>query len=234
MWKGSKTKMKFQLRPETSDKCVIEQSKTYFKHIKPKKTDVWLDIGANIGCFSCLIAPKVKQVIAYEPELDNFSMLVTNIKLNQLKNVQPVMSAIVGKDDTTRTLYAYADGYKSCHSLIRHNPVKGKRIKLNVFCENIRSIIGRYGINKIKMDVEGAEKEILNELLRLFPIQKRRGKIVYANNFLDELIFEYHWGILKTEKLTKKSKSIKHLNKIFKHISIADEGFKTQLVYARR
>ncbi len=52
------------------------------------RNDVFVDAGANIGYFTLLVAPIVKQVYAFEPMSLNFKYLENNIKSNHLKNVK--------------------------------------------------------------------------------------------------------------------------------------------------
>lgn len=64
---------------------LFEQIETY-KVDDLQKTDVVLDIGANIGAFTVLAAPKVRHVIAVEPLF--CGELKMNIELNKLDNVR--------------------------------------------------------------------------------------------------------------------------------------------------
>ena len=63
-----------------------EQTKLIKKLVK-KKHNV-LDIGANIGYFTLIMAKQAKQVHAFEPEARNFEILKKNVELNRLSNVK--------------------------------------------------------------------------------------------------------------------------------------------------
>ena len=65
--------------------------------IKASKNDVVLDIGANIGIFTCKLASKVNRVIAIEPEPSNFSTLTKNVKQNNFFNVNLLNLAVSDK-----------------------------------------------------------------------------------------------------------------------------------------
>ena len=58
--------------------------------------DIVVDIGAHIGyytlIFARLVGPKGK-VFAFEPEPNNFNLLIKNIKINGYKNIIPVQKA---------------------------------------------------------------------------------------------------------------------------------------------
>ena len=211
--------MKFRLRDGTYDEYILHEQPTYFDNIKPKKTDIWLDAGANIGCFSVLLAPKVKEVIAYEPELDNFRILKGHLTLNRLTNVKTIRKAIVGNLDVVREFHIWKGTNKGLHSFFKFMPDEGLQT-VTVACDNINDTIKKYKINKIKMDVEGAEQEILEGMTEWDKIE--------------EMIFEYHYSVLKKRPLTFKSGLVKMLRKHFKEISISWGPKGTQLVYAHK
>ncbi len=49
---------------------------------------VFVDIGANVGLFSCYASSKVHAVIAIEPDPRNVQLLCRNLHMNALKNVE--------------------------------------------------------------------------------------------------------------------------------------------------
>jgi len=78
--------------------CVWERYKTeIFKNIL-KKGMIVVDVGANIGYYSLIMAKSVGKdslVYAFEPELSNYDLLVKNINLNK---IVPVKKAIADKN----------------------------------------------------------------------------------------------------------------------------------------
>ena len=52
------------------------------------KNDIVLDLGANIGAFSCRNFREVKKIIAFEPEDVNFEFLSVNVSENKAKNIE--------------------------------------------------------------------------------------------------------------------------------------------------
>jgi FkbM family methyltransferase len=58
---------------------------------------VVLDVGANIGGFTCQVARSASHVYALEPCLDNYRMLCANVRLNKLGNVT-LSRLAVGRD----------------------------------------------------------------------------------------------------------------------------------------
>ena len=75
--------------------------------LKDKKT--FLDIGANVGYFSMLAASENSemQVISFEPDPSNFSILSENIRLSGFKNIKCEKLAIADKTGT-QTFYVGA------------------------------------------------------------------------------------------------------------------------------
>lgn len=58
--------------------------KFVYKHLH--NYNVFLDIGANIGTYSILLAKKGLTGFAFEPVISNFDALVSNIKLNNIED----------------------------------------------------------------------------------------------------------------------------------------------------
>lgn len=83
--------MNFTTRPGTTDQKVIEEviKRNVYEHKKfgffIKDCPIWLDLGANIGTFTCLASSKGSCVVSFEPEPDNFKLLGENITLNDSK-----------------------------------------------------------------------------------------------------------------------------------------------------
>ena len=141
--------------------------------------DRWLDIGANIGAFAVRAAPYVDKIIAAEPEPENLFSLQRNINLNNARNIITLAAAIVGGTESTVPL-ALSNSFSSTHRL---GKIRGRKT-MEVPALNINETIHLWGINKIKMDCEGTEAEIL-EAIDFSPIE--------------ELIFEYHFSFLHDE-----------------------------------
>lgn len=110
-----------------------------------KKTDVVLDVGANIGAYTVMVAPLVKYVIAVEPLF--YRELQRNITLNYLTNVRCLP-------------YALGEGEEFEINFCNETRV----------CESLRfdDIIARcpYKPNILKIDCEGGEYAVpIDELM---------------------------------------------------------------------
>lgn len=122
---------------------------------------VILDIGANVGIVSIYLAKLYPKcfIYAYEPLPLNFDNLCKNIFMNNTANVVPVPQAVTadGRDITMRFNYDNLGGATAHVGLPPYNEVKVKSVTLP-------SIVDTYAFDRVallKMDVEGAEHEIL-------------------------------------------------------------------------
>lgn len=220
--------MHLNLREGTTDGYTLKEVDKYFKYIHPAKEDVWLDCGGNIGCFSVKISELVKQVYTFEPDFGNYHQLLLNLNDNKIFNVFPSRYAVVGNKDTTREFYINLKKSQGIHSFY----VKRGRKKVIVGCQNINDIIVREGITKIKIDTEGAEYEIIKAIKDWSKIQ--------------EIIFEFHFNVLKDKDYEVPISIADDLSKYFELIGILQSNFRavvyepnpkrnwTKLVYAHK
>jgi FkbM family methyltransferase len=131
------------------------------------KSITYLDLGAWIGTHSLYGATLAGRTLAVEPDPVAFEILRKNVSHNPELGIETHQVAIAGHNGTL-TIGSGALG----HSTTRINPLAGGGIgkseefvtvsccTLRMFCE-LRGITGPLFI---KMDVEGAEELILNDL----------------------------------------------------------------------
>ncbi len=121
-----------------------------------------VDVGANIGYYTLLAARLVGvkgRVFAFEPEPENYALLIRNIKLNDYKNIVPEKKAVssrTGKAELFINKETGAHGF-----LPERENIKGvttvETVSLDEYFKGRES-----PIDVIKIDVEGAELEVLN------------------------------------------------------------------------
>lgn len=127
---------------------VIEQNNYQFDSNKVKH-GLCIDLGANMGCFSVL-AGKYSHVIAYEPETNNYNLLLKNIVLNQ-SDVMAVKIA-VGKEGITTI-----NDLQACSAV----GMPGETVEV----VNINTILDPLDmIDYLKIDVEGSEYDIIEDI----------------------------------------------------------------------
>jgi FkbM family methyltransferase len=141
------------------------------EHFTPKQGDIVVDIGANIGRYTIISSKRVGtngKVVAIEAHPGNFEMLNRNIKLNQLTNVIPLNYAVYSKE-TKIKLYVPDEesGYTIYHTLMERTGKKFVEVDaitldyLLLQLNGIRDGVEGVEVNWIKIDVEGAEFEVL-------------------------------------------------------------------------
>ena len=130
----------------------------------PKEGDTVIDIGAHIGRYTITSSKQVGdsgKVVAIEADPDNFELLKKNITLNKLTNVLPLNYAVF----STRTrmkLYEQSASAKYNSVMLARAGKTENYVEVNA--ETLDDILKQNGINQvnwIKIDVEGAEYEVL-------------------------------------------------------------------------
>ncbi|MEM2045735.1 MAG: FkbM family methyltransferase [Candidatus Bathyarchaeia archaeon] len=124
-----------------------------------------LDIGAHHGFYTILAAKKVGpsgRVIAFEPSPRERRRLLRHLKLNRCTNVKVEPLALASKEGET-TLFLVDGRDTGCNSL-RPPAVSEPTKEITVSTMALDSYLekeGIYRVDFIKMDVEGAELEVL-------------------------------------------------------------------------
>ncbi|MFL2983040.1 MAG: FkbM family methyltransferase [Candidatus Neomarinimicrobiota bacterium] len=113
--------------------------------------DCFIDIGANVGVYSLLMAGEKKsQVIAIEPMKNNYELLMKNINNNKLKKNITALNIALGQEDC-ELKFKY-DGALSCQSDV-------DTIVELVKVKKMEEIVDYAEL--IKIDVEGFELNVL-------------------------------------------------------------------------
>jgi FkbM family methyltransferase len=139
----------------------------------PKEGDIVVDVGAHMGRYtitsSKYVGPHGK-VIAVEAHPYNFKILQRNIWLNGLVNVTAINCAVYSKKARLKLYLPDEElGYTMHHSLMTNyliskynKSVEQKYIEVEAYSlDNLLQISGVNQVNWIKIDVEGAEYEVL-------------------------------------------------------------------------
>jgi len=134
-----------------------------WNHLKVAKGDVFLDVGAHIGKYTIPIAKIVGEnglVIAVEPHPINYKTLLENIRLNGLKNVIALNIAAWSEN---RKMTLFIGDKTSLHST-KKDFGRGSIIVNAKALDNVLNELKVERVNWIKIDVEGAEFEVLKGL----------------------------------------------------------------------
>ena len=162
----SRSGVRYKIRTHTIDVGVLYEvvvMKNYMvTSFAFKKGDIVIDIGSHIGSFSLLVASlsKIVTIYAIEPQKDNFKLLCENIKMNKIKNIIPLNTAILS---TAKKINFYENKNNLAgHTFFPHDKSSFKEIKIQT--TTLDALVNKFKIktiNLLKMDCEGSEYDIL-------------------------------------------------------------------------
>lgn len=125
----------------------------YEEIVKVEEGDIVLDAGTAEGLFSSSILNKSRHIIAVEPNFHYFSYLQ-----DIFKNIDKISLINKGLWNTVERRKIKLDGWSSnILSMYTESEIETDTI------DNILTNLGIFHINFIKMDIEGAEIEALEE-----------------------------------------------------------------------
>jgi FkbM family methyltransferase len=134
-----------------------------WKHFKPKRGEIFIDIGAHVGKYTLQVATIVGNeglVIALEPHPENWQVLLKAISLNKLRNIV-VLNVAAWERDCKLNIFI---GDESGHHSAKQNRGLGY---IEVEARAVDNIVEELNLKRVdwlKIDVEGAELEVLKGL----------------------------------------------------------------------
>jgi FkbM family methyltransferase len=141
-----------------------------------KEGDVCIDIGANIGSLSLIMAFAAGRkglVLAVEPNPHIASRLQANFDLNRLDNCRIIQAAVSDEQGTTTLYVAQDDEFQQGKSSLRPVEGLGKEIKVDTMRgQDLFENIGSGTCTFIKIDAEGHDLIILRELSEIIKIHR--------------------------------------------------------------
>lgn len=170
------------------------------KNLKISKSDIVLDFGANQGEFIEYIKDKYNSYIfAYEPHPKCFDYLKNKFENNKIKIIN---KAVSNKNKRVKLFYQHNWKPDSGIEYSEGSSIVQEKTNLNinnynwVETENIKKIISNFKyIKLIKIDIEGAETEILPHII------KNRSKI-------GNVLCEFHANKISSQKIKDREKKI--------------------------
>ena len=134
------------------------------RHLRPG--DVVLDVGANAGLYTVIAARAVGDtghVYAFEPDQRAVALLRRNVALNGLKNVT-VIEAAVSDQTGEREFAAASDIALSSLAAIQRDDqhIQGWRTVRTIRLDDAIASHAIAGVTFLKIDVEGAEKLVID------------------------------------------------------------------------
>ncbi len=148
-----------------------EEKQVFLEYLD--RSSVCIDIGANVGFYSCLAGSRGKQVIAFEPLPANLKFLYANIEHNSLTDVEVFPLGLSDKPGLSR-LY----GIESMASFVsgwgkNRNPRNTYSVVPVTTLDNVTT--GRFEGSQllIKMDVEGFEYQVLKGARKMLDLDPK-------------------------------------------------------------
>lgn len=150
-----------------------------------ENTRAFVDIGANIGYYSLIVARQLSDaglVKAFEPDPRNFSLLQQNIEQNQLNNIEAFNLALSDHDGEL-SLFLSEDN-KGDHRSYAGNE---DRQAVTVSCRRGDTLLGTCDrIDFVKMDTQGAEQRIVEGLMET---------LLHSRKNLKMIVEFWPWGL---------------------------------------
>lgn len=167
-----------------------------------------MDIGANVGAYSLLIAErggKDGKVIAFEPNPEVRQRLAYNVRLNRLDNQVRIFPFALSDEEGEFTLYVPHSAYpnRGIASLKRHvSEVLKEEIRIEVkTLDDIFVDTGLTQLDFLKVDTDGSDAEVL------------QGGMEVIKRFLPYIIFENYYlarsdAVVTIEKIRSQLRSL--------------------------
>lgn len=129
--------------------------------LKPGMTVI--DAGSHVGYYALLAARQIGpegRVYAFEPDPDNYELLLRNIALNGYTNIEAVKKALSNQVGTATLFLTTLDNGR--HSTYRHGlPERGSVDVETTTIDTFLEARGWPTVDLVKIDIEGAEMDVL-------------------------------------------------------------------------
>jgi FkbM family methyltransferase len=163
------------------------------EHFTPKQGDVVVDIGAHMGRYTIIGAKRVGtkgKIVAIEANPSNFEMLNRNIKLNRLTNIISLNNAVYSKETKIKLYLPGEELGDTIYNTIVSDRAKKEDKFVEVSANTLDYLLQSKGIeqeqvNWIKIDVEGAEFEVLKGATNILSNSKDIALLIEIHNLKD-------------------------------------------------
>lgn len=183
----TKANIKFYTRGKTTDindAVVVLSGNEYPKELlglDEQNLPVVLDCGGHIGTFAMYVKQNYPSALVYslEPVPENQELFLRNISLNNMVGVTLVKYALSGEHG--QFYIDLSNKQFDAVSLQENKPLHRNFVEVTAL--TFREVVSSYGLQRVdllKMDVEGAEYDILGKTLSSM------------NEFVKRIIMEYH------------------------------------------
>jgi FkbM family methyltransferase len=180
----------------------------------PNEHDVVLDLGAFIGLYT-LKHYKATRIFAFEPHPISYTLLYSNIRLNELENVKLFNYAIWSQSGY---LPFYEEDFLVSDSTLisewhKNTHIKSFMVKTISFDQLVEQRSISY-IDIAKVDIEGAEMEFI-----------KGGEQSISRGYINRMVIEVHKKVINLKDFYNKLKELG-----FRFIYRID-GYETDIIY---
>lgn len=168
--------MKFHQNPFWD---LVVSLRGYLARYRPRAGDCIVDAGAYVGVFTILaskFAGPDGQVLAFEPDSENYRHLMANIELNDARNVTAIPKGLWSGQAAVK----FSNTHDPTSAIILPGQAAGAAVEISAVA--LDDELERLGISKvdfIKMDIEGAELEAIKGCRRM--LQEGHVKLAIAS-----------------------------------------------------
>lgn len=125
----------------------------FMEIIRPHHTV--LDVGANVGCFSLLAAPRTKRVLAIDLSSVNCKIIMANAHLTGFKNIE--VYPVAASDRVGVVTFRTTRGTHNSE-LYRVDVYQGNLDRVNIaFAAPLDAIVDHRRVDLVKIDIDGSE-----------------------------------------------------------------------------
>ncbi len=161
--------------PRTAISCLLAQG--FYERIETNVLKYFgnlpgsvIDIGANVGYYSIVLGKLISDndsLIAIEANSKVFSQLRGNIEINDLNQKVIALNILLSDKESLTQFYEPKTSGSSASSLRNLHPAEDTSIEslISVRLDNIEIVRNLKAISLIKIDVEGAELEVVKGAL---------------------------------------------------------------------
>jgi FkbM family methyltransferase len=128
------------------------------EYLLKTKGKLFIDLGANLGRYSILLAGNYEKVIAVEPDPNNMHFLKRNVEAAGVQNVEFMQVAVGNREGEVKL---YMAPHIGGHNIYVDNGLGYTTVQMKM----LASILAECRADLVKVDVEGAEWEVLEGAL---------------------------------------------------------------------
>jgi FkbM family methyltransferase len=163
------------------------------EHFTPKRGDIVVDIGAHIGHYTIIASKRVGangKVVAIEASPSNFEILNRNIRLNQLTNIISLNHVVYSKETKIKLYLPGEESGNTIYNTVISDRARNEDKFVEVNANTLDYLLQSKGIkqeqiNWIKIDVEGAEFEVLKGAANILSNSKDIAILIEIHNLRD-------------------------------------------------